>query len=262
MNCRGCDSNNIYEEEERICGDCGLVQSSIMSDYFFEKKNSDFTGKTNKCSQWNSYTNNEKSDYKLNKYTEQICIKLNIPDNLIMSICNIVVYVMNCIKKNDSTKRSNVKDGIIVVCIQYTSRINSYYRSQTEFAKQLELDVKYITRAEKLISELIHSGKLKLDGFDKINIINPYEYINSIIKHNNIKVSENVLKMTRELIDKCNTDKILTNFSPVSIGTCCFYYILYKNNINVNLKNFAKVFNISVITITKTNKFLSESNVI
>jgi transcription initiation factor TFIIIB Brf1 subunit/transcription initiation factor TFIIB len=264
MNCKNCNSNNLYEVNEIICGDCGVVQSSIFSEYHFDKStyNVSLSNGTDKLTQWNSYTNKEKSEYKLNKYTENLCSTLNITPNLIQDICNTVMYVMNVIKKNDSTKRSNVKDGIILVCIQYVSKSKGAYCSHTDLAKNIGVDIKYITRAEKLITEMIHSKKINLDGFDKINIINPYEYIKFIIKKNNIEIPDNFLDKTQQLIDECNKKQILSNYSPISIGTCCLYYILNENHVDVNLKTFSNIFNISGITINKTSKILLSSKLV
>lgn len=258
MNCKECGNDEIYDIGEFTCNKCGLVQSCVFSYNTFENIDVKYSKNTSKFEKW-CYTNTEKSDYKLTQYTQQMCNRLNIPNTLIQSICNIVVYVMNTIKKYDSTKRSSVKDGIILVCIQYICKNLEYYCSHIEFSKKIKLDIKYITRAEKLIVELLNSNKIQLEDFHKINIRTPYEYIYLIIKNNNFKISENLLNKTKDFINECESNKLLLNYSPLSIGACCFYYILVKHDIEINIKNFSKLFSVSSITISKTFKILCEN---
>lgn len=250
MECRGCSSSNIYQDNEFICNDCGLIQSSIFSTY--QKCDEKVSYNKNfKNPNWLIYTSKEKSDYNLNKSTEEICFALKIPECLKSSVCNLVIYVMNAIKKNDSSKRSSVKDGIILVCIKYICKINDSFYSYSNLAKRLNINMKYITRAEKLITELIHSGKIVLHDFDKINIIKPYDYVVSIIKINKIEISDELFSIIEKTINKCIENKILLNYSPLSIGACGCYYVLKNNNIDINLNDFAKLFDTSIITITK-----------
>ena len=140
------DSTNIIDENE-----CDIKS-------YFKKCNSKYS-KIAKMQTWYTWSNDEKKIYKLSQYTRDLCNKLNITF-YIEYICNLVNTILYKLKDTDSSKRTRVKDGIIVVCIYYVYIKNNIFVnidfSTKTLAKSIKLDIKYITRAEKSISELIN----------------------------------------------------------------------------------------------------------
>ena len=119
-------------------------------------------------------------------------------------------------------------------------------------AKQLDLDIKYVTRAERLILELVNSKKLNLSKSVVLDTQKPYDYIINTIKSKNLNINNQILEHTRSLITICEDNDILLDHTPLSVGVSCFYYILKLNNIDIDLKMFSELYDLSVVTVVKT----------
>jgi transcription initiation factor TFIIIB Brf1 subunit/transcription initiation factor TFIIB len=261
--CTNCFGENLHTNYlDLICHDCGLVISSnyVTNCSSFEtvpeaipkKKFTNYNNKISKMQDWYMWTNDEKNIYKLKTYVKNLCQRLKISEYLIDQIVNVVTVVMDTIKRNDGTKRARVKDGIIVICIYYVSKDTDTPYSYMNMAKQLDLDIKYVTRAERLILELVNSKKLNLSKSVVLDTQKPYDYIINTIKSKNLNINNQILEHTRSLITICEDNDILLDHTPLSVGVSCFYYILKLNNIDIDLKMFSELYDLSVVTVVKT----------
>lgn len=270
--CTYCLGNNLnINVSDLICQDCGLVISEnyISSTQAFDvstktenncntnsghqqKRSYNANHKINKMQEWLMWTNDEKNIYKLKTYVQNLCHDLKIVECLIEPIVNTIVIVMNSIRQNDGTKRARVKDGIIVICIHYVSKNTSTPYSYIDISKRLNLNIKYVTKAEKFILELINSKKLNLDKSIILNTQAPYDYVITIVKNNNLNIDTEILDKTKYLIEICEDNDLLLDHTPLSIGVCCFYYILKTYDDNIDLKIFSDLYNLSGVTIIKT----------
>jgi transcription initiation factor TFIIIB Brf1 subunit/transcription initiation factor TFIIB len=277
LKCKNCESRNIsVSESEFVCNDCGLVSDQIFSSTVFLNNDVQVTKfknnynnnnnqycKIQKMQEWFMWTSEEKNSYKLSTYTKDLCTKLNIPEMLISVVCNTVNIVMSAIKKYEGTKRARVKDGIILSCIEYVANDNNLNISACDLAKKINLDIKYVTRADRIILELINNNKLNLKKNTALNVKTPIDYILNVINKNNLDIPEILIKKVKALIKFCETNDILIDHTPLSIGVCCFYYILKTHNIELDIKIFADLYDLSIVTILKTfNKLNIHSNVI
>lgn len=272
--CRSCDSCNIiYDEVNVTCRDCGLIQSESLnvSDYSYEKdvESTNFKKCGSKSSkriiqmqEWYMWSNSEKNDYKLNKYTKDFCYKLNISENIMNEVCDLVVKIMNAIRKrNDGPKRSKVKDGIIIACIYYISKNirDGVVYSYIDLAKKSNLDMKYISKADKIIMELMSFNKENGLNIDK-NVITqterPIDYVSKILGKYNLTTTfediDHIMKQINMLIIICEDNDLLIDHTPLSVGVTCFYYILVLNNIDIDMKMFSMMYDLSVVTVMKT----------
>jgi hypothetical protein len=233
--------NNVYEKQEdyRATKSCGVSSKSGFS-------------KLSKMQKWFDWTNKEKNEYKLVTYTRELCVKLGIQENLIKQVCETVCKIMNGIRdSNDGPKRSRVKDGIIIVSIHYTLKSNGIYNSYNSMSKKLNLETKYISKADKIINELIHSKKVQFseDFLECITkTMSPSDYLKEIF----VIVSEKDSIDIQKLINICEDNDILGDNNPLSIGMACLYYIIQKNNINLDIHKLCDKFDISIITLMKT----------
>jgi transcription initiation factor TFIIIB Brf1 subunit/transcription initiation factor TFIIB len=268
--CTNCSSNNLrYNDNDCVCQDCGLVinENRLNTSISYDnttipvKYNKNCNSRISKMQEWYMWSNEEKNTYKLKTYVNNLCIRLKIIDSLINDIVDTSVMVINCIKKNDGTKRARVKDGIIVCCIHYVSKDTSTQYSYLNLVKQLNLDIKYVTRAERIILELINSKKLHLDKNIILETQKPFDYVNNIIKKHKLKIDSDVLNDVKILIEICEDNDILLDHTPLSVGVGCFYYILQFKNIIIDLKIFSELYGLSSVTIIKTfNKLKSYDN--
>lgn len=271
--CKMCESTNIKIDTNIICGDCGLILSEnrISENVVFNvsenvdckfKSTSIKSKRLSKIQEWYTWTNEEKNTYKLKEYIKVLCARLDIVESIIPDIIHKSIIVMNTVKKYDGTKRARVKDGIIITCIHHISKSSCTPYCYIELANKIDLDIKYVTKAEKSISELTNMKRLEFKEFQEMKKKNPYDYIISTMKQHNIKVSNDILKKAKLLIEICEDNDILQDHTPLSIGCCCFYYILKREeNIDVDLKTFSNIYNISIVTIVKTyNKLLLYKN--
>lgn len=272
--CNKCGNNNIVEYNYEItCNNCGLVLNSnfCSNTTSFEsnenvvsqkKTYSNNSCKLKKMQDWYTWTNDEKSQYKLGQYTKNLCQQLNIHENIIDNVCETVYKVMDIIKKQDGTKRARVKDGIILVCIQYVyNYFNENINKPTaiDLSKKIDLDIKYITKAEKIVLELINKNPNMLNKSAILDIKQPMEYVYHVNTKHNLQISKSILDKVEYLIHKCEKNNILLDHTPLSIGVCCLFYILKINNIEIDLKLFSNIYNLSVVTVMKTYNKLKSS---
>jgi hypothetical protein len=56
------------------------------------------------------------------------------------------------------------------------------------------------------------------------------------------------------LIDICEDNDLISDTTPLTIGVTCFYYILKlpEINIDIDLKIFTSIYDVSLVTLTKT----------
>lgn len=256
--CKHCLSDTVLNSDN-LCYECGFSsrEERISLQQVFENNipisvKSNFKSRINKMQEWYMWSNSEKNEYKLKLCVQDLCKRLKIAEYLITSIVDTVILVMNAIKSNDGTKRARVKDGIILVCIHYVSKDTSTPYSYSELTKRLNLDIKYVTRAETLILELINSKKLNLDKNLVLKTQKPFDYVMNTIKKKYLKISQEILEKVQSLIEICEDNDLLLDHTPLSVGVCCFYYILKLENINIDMKLFSEMYELSLVTVVKT----------
>lgn len=261
--CKNCLSDNVLKDGTFVCYDCGLTlnEDRISLQQVFENNipisiKSNFKCRINKMQEWYMWTNSEKNEYKLKICVQDLCKKLKIAENLIGSIVDTVILVMNAIKINDGTKRARVKDGIILACIHYVSKDTPTPYSYSELIKRLDLDIKYITKAERLILELINSNKLNLDKQLVLKTQKPFDYVMNTVKQKGLRINSDILEKVNSLIEICEDNDLLLDHTPLSIGVCCFYYILKLEKIDIDIKLFCEMYQLSVVTVIKIHNKL------
>ncbi len=268
--CKGCKSTNIiYADADNLCGDCGLVINSTHYTHTYieyeptkpviKRLTADMS-KLAKMQTWYMWTNEEKNSYKLKLHTKALCSQLGISESLVPVVCDVTETVMNVIKKHEGTKRARVKDGIILACIQYVCNDYTHPFNVSSALKQLNMDIKYVTRAENTIIELTNSGKLCLDKHQVNYIKHPIDYIKEVVKRNKLHIPDRIMVDLRQLIDNCTEKDLLLDHTPLSTGVCCLYYTLKKHNIEMDIKHFSEMFSLSVVSIVKTYNKLKSQN--
>lgn len=247
------------------------LEEDIYSSYVYEeiipiRKTTCLPGKLGKMQQWAMYTNQEKIDYKNTQYIKELCEKLNVNIIFTDQVVELVLKIINAIKEtNDGPKRARVKNGIIIICIYYITKGNDNKNgSYIEMAKKINLDTKYVSKADKLLLELINCNKLKFDESFMNKILYTETPISLVIanieKYSNFKEFTNLVSIVSNLIDICEEYDILLDHTPNAIGASCLYFIL-KNifSQDINIKIFAEMYDLSMVTIIKTIKNLDKN---
>ena len=281
--CKKC--NHLEYNTIDVCTNCGLVINNVqIYDSFYYKddvcnenhgndsnesyKRIKLNGKMSKMTKWISESNNEKHEYKLLLYVKNLCNKLNIQTH-INYIYDITSLILKLIKEREGTKRSKVKDGIIIVCIYYTFKKHNLELKifNQEFtlhnlAKNINIDLKYIRQAEKTILDLITKNLIDMDKNILLNVKSSDGYIQEIkdifITLNEFSpASHNIFFKLKELIKYIEYNEIFLDITPYNIAVGCFYYILKNENgkkCTINLMCFSKSYNVSYTTIQKIYK--------
>jgi transcription initiation factor TFIIIB Brf1 subunit/transcription initiation factor TFIIB len=268
QHCPNCGEQNVVDMSYNVtCQSCGLVISNnyisqslahnIVADTPIAYSKARVDGKDalkiKKMQEWYKWTNDEKAEHKLNMYTNEICQKLDISEAMYDQINGVVSFVMNAIKKYDGTKRARVKDGIILVCIQYvfeSKHVNNV--SAVDLAKKMHLDIKYVTKAEKIILELVNKNKLKLDKNVIYNVRKPIDYVHFVNQRHNLNIRPEILKKVDVLIKLCEEYNWLLDHTPLAVGVCCLYYVLKVNEVDIDMKMFSSAHDLSIVTVMKT----------
>jgi transcription initiation factor TFIIIB Brf1 subunit/transcription initiation factor TFIIB len=224
--------------------------------------NNNYSNKLVKMQEWNKYTVKEKYEYNLSNYIKNFCKNVNIDNELnILKITKFVLDIMYANKDNfEGSKRSKVKDGIIIMCIYYVYKnsVIDQTISYLDLAKIVNLQTKYLSNADKLIIELINNKKLTID-FNINSLETPMDYVNNIYKYQ-LKIDKHIIDKVDLLINICEDNDIILNCNPLSIGTSCLYYILTLSNIQIDLKVLSKIYNLSTSTIIKTHNLLKSKS--
>jgi len=274
LTCKSC--NEDLQLNENVCYNCGLETGAVeYSNYSFEENEiiikktpyNHANSRILKIQEWLNWSSEEKNEYKLNVYTKNFCYNLNnhyknskeqilLTENIIEQSVAFVSKVMKAIKDDfNGPKRAKVKDGLVIMCVYYILKFNEIYSSYIVISKILKIEIKYISKANKTITELINKNKLKVSDTFKDTIFKtqkPIDYINKVIQKYKLTINKEMLNQVSDLINICEDNDILLDHTPLSVGVSCFYYILEINSIEIDLKIFSDIYSISIITILKT----------
>lgn len=268
-NCGSTDFVNDSEVAESTCNACGLViiNSDIPQEEFSGHKSKldactfitvkagprdENSKKLQRLQGWYMWTNKEKNAYKLTGYTKELCYKLGIIESLYSTICEMAVAVMEAVRSHEGTKRGRVKDGIVVACINYIYKERGLTFNIPHMAKRIDLDIKYVTKGEKLMLELINLKKLNINKQIVLATDSPFDYVLDITRKKGLHIPVRLLEETQKLIGLCELNNILLDHTPLSIGVSCFFYIIKLHNVPIDVKMIADFYGISTVTILKT----------
>jgi transcription initiation factor TFIIIB Brf1 subunit/transcription initiation factor TFIIB len=264
-----CNHDYTIQESFKVCSICGIVdkdfldtcnisynvidESGVIKSGGKSKSKCSNNSKLSKMIKWNMYSNQDKNQYKLIKATKELLENFNFNENIINSICNLVVKVI----KGIGSKRAKVKEAVIIVCTYYILKYNGItHYTQSNLASLIGLESKSISKADKLILEYINCESNKEFSKEFINVFDTTEksidYITTIIQKYDINIPNHIIEKTEQLIMICEDNDILLDHTPLSVGVACFYYILKENNTKVDIKLFSEIYNQSIVTITKT----------
>lgn len=162
----------------------------------------------------------------------------------VLSLSSNILYLISKKKENNGKilQKSKIKHALILLTIC------SLYKNidLKKTLKLIDLDIKYISKVEILINELIANKDIPIDYFT-INQ-NPLLKITSI---NNNVIPDYILKDTNNMFIQLSSNITFLEHTPYSLSVSCLYYLLEKNKFSFNLAEFCFIYNLSMTTITK-----------
>jgi len=244
LKCISCDNTtnlSSFNDTEVVCNLCGVVviAYNISNELSYDEK-----------SHYN--IEYESQDEKLSLDIKQICKNLQINNDYLNDIINFTQHIFKNVKKYDGTKRGNVKTGLILVCISYIMKYLNNSITVYELSKLLQIDNKYINKAEKIILCLIQRNKIDIDKSLLLYSQKPFYYINSVIKKHNIILDKNLLNDINNLLQDIKQNNKLMEHNARSIASATFYYVLKKHNIEIDIRFISYIFDISNVTVIKS----------
>lgn len=251
--CKNCRAETGIESyTDILCGVCGLIIDQNLVPYTYDKDNGNNNGQYNKCK------------YNLYIFVKEYCERLSLSTHYVSLIVDVMTVLFQC----TTSKRAKVKEGIFIVCAYFVLKLHRIERSVEELAKNLGVELKYITKGEKLMSQLIQNPEITskypiFKNFGDI-LFSKNDTIDLFYKHSHTLVSFfnlNQIHMDkiRDLIIKCEKVGIVNKASPKSIIVGCIYFYLNELGLGLNKrsqtsKTISAIFNCSAGTVKKIAK--------
>jgi transcription initiation factor TFIIIB Brf1 subunit/transcription initiation factor TFIIB len=235
-----CKNFEVLEVlEGTVCNLCGLMISCVnISDIgsYEEIQNLNIT-----------FSKSEQKNISLNKYIYSILVKLELPTIIHNSIADIAFVLITSVYKYLNSKGSYLKKALIVITAYKLYNIYSY----TELIKKIDLPIKYISKAEMNIAELVSTKKIPFNILKNIHSDHPIRFIYNIIHINKLTVSQDILQQTHSLISKCMEIGMTSDHQPSSIAISSLFFIIKQQKIDIDIRIFSNIYGLSHITISK-----------
>ncbi len=198
---------------------------------------------------YQTYTSQERKEYKLKEYTLDLCNRLDI-DTGLDGIVESVIYVSSKIEEKFGPVRSNLKEAVVVVCISKTLGDDPLHTAQ-----KLDLHQKYIYKIQKMV--------IQIPEVDSVltSTTGPFEYILGVHKHildkkDGLIDEQKVFPKVKNLVKYCIDNNILAKHTDITVGVACMYWVIRSEGYNVDLEVFSRVYNVSENILKSTQSQL------
>ncbi len=164
-------------------------------------------------------------------YISDFLQTLAINDKTLRDNC---INLLDQLLKINGLKRALVKDGLILISLQYLS--NNRYNAYT-LGKIKNIPTKYISKAEDILIESIKTNKVHINN---THTMTPIDFLRTKITEYNLSVSNDIIYKTDVLFNK--NKHIITNHTPKNICITCLYFLLCDS---VDIHVFSNIFEIN-----------------
>ena len=259
--CNSCHTNSIFEDYENgnfVCSLCGLVSNESVygydipntnDDWNFNEKNENPPSKTlqNLYNQ-QILTHTERNVNKISQIIDQLCTDVLSPNVILLSKSLYETFIKR------KTTRGNTRKGIISCCIYHACRIENVPRSIQEIANISHISTTIINHSNHIFMNFM-KDIIKPQHFDnKDHLWRSFNNINCDKKDKAllINITKHILELDLDIFYGKKKDSIVSSI---------ICYVCNHLHINIDKKNVAKDFNVSIVTINKSLKDLSKLNV-
>lgn len=182
------------------------------------------------------------------RIVEELCKQLGICYRL-DTIKEYTCTVLDSVYKVHGQKRRGVKMALILYCINKVVNASTLIE---DMAKRVNIDKKYIYKAEKLLAELPRQ-------IFCLDTPSPVEYVKSIYNtHDNSIIEYDIMQELEQFVNICQKNHVLARNTYTCMGSSCLYFILLNHGYHVEIDTFCKTYNISKTNLERLYKTLED----
>tara|TARA_B100000900_G_C20582430_1_gene718103 strand:+ start:870 stop:2162 length:1293 start_codon:yes stop_codon:yes gene_type:complete len=277
--CSNCKSDSLVKNQngERICKDCGLVNSELYdeipefnndlegssrygcpSNYFYPKS---ALGTKIRARGFNKLSNLQKQGqmpYREKSLLETLtkiqkkCKQYNISQTVIDSAKILYKKVSDCkhtkgkrVGKNRIMRCINLR-SMIAACLFHACKLQGEPRSPKEIADIYDLEIKNVNKGCRKFLELIDIESLNTE----FNSSRSFDFIDRFASKLNL--SDEYIQIAKDISTNIHKLDIASTHEPPSVAAGCILMVSVVYRLDISKKQISEVFKISDVTISKT----------
>jgi transcription initiation factor TFIIB len=277
--CSNCNSDSLVKNQngERICEECGLVNSELYdevpefnndlegasrygcpSNYFYPKS---ALGTKIRARGFNKLSNLQKQGqmpYREKSLLETLtkiqkkCKTYNISQTVIDSAKILYKKVSDCkhtkgkrVGKNRIMRCINLR-SMIAACLFHACKLQGEPRSPKEIADIYDLEIKNVNKGCRKFLELIDIESLNTE----FNSSRSFDFIDRFASKLNL--SPEYIQIAKDISKNIHKLDIASTHEPPSVAAGCILMVSVVYRLDITKKQISDVFRISDVTISKT----------
>ena len=277
--CSNCKSDSIVRNQngERICKDCGVVNSELFdeipefnndlegssrygcpSNYFYPKS---ALGTKIRARGFNKLSNLQKQGqmpYREKSLLETLtkiqkkCKQYNISQSVIDSAKILYKKVSDCkhtkgkrVGKNRIMRCINLR-SMIAACLFHACKLQGEPRSPKEIADIYDLEIKNVNKGCRKFLELIDIESLNTE----FNSSRSFDFIDRFASKLNLQ--KEYIQIAKDISTNIHKLDIASTHEPPSVAAGCILMVAVVYRLDITKKQISEVFKISDVTISKT----------
>ncbi len=277
--CTNCKSDSLVKNQngERICKDCGLVNSEhydevpefnndlegssrygCPSNYFYPKS---ALGTKIRARGFNKLSNLQKQGqmpYREKSLLETLtkiqkkCKQYNISQTVIDSAKILYKKVTDCkhtkgkrVGKNRIMRCINLR-SMIAACLFHACKLQGEPRSPKEIADIYDLEIKNVNKGCRKFLELIDIESLNTE----FNSSRSFDFIDRFASKLNL--TDEYIQIAKDISTNIHKLDIASTHEPPSVAAGCILMVSVVYRLDISKKQISEVFKISDVTISKT----------
>ena len=169
---------------------------------------------------------------------------------------DVKIFLNNFIKVDEGKSKNLLfrgpnMTGILSACMYYACKKNKIARTPKEISELFQVKISKVTKGIKMFGKYSKIKNILITD----QLITPEQFIMRFCDKLGIK--NQYINEALCIVNNINKIEIATEHNPVSIATGAIFLMIYMNKLNISRKYISLIFNVSLVTISKTfKKFL------
>ena len=277
--CSNCKSDSlvINQLSQRICENCGLVNSELYdevpefnndlegssrygcpSNYFYPKSALGTKIRTRGFSKVSNLQKQGQMPYREKSLLETLtkiqkkCKTYNITQTVVDSAKILYKKVSDCkhtkgkrVGKNRIMRCINLR-SMIAACVFHAFKLQGEPRSPKEIADIYDLEIKNVNKGCRKFLELIDVESLNTEFTSSKS----YDFIDRFA--DKLGLENNFVKIAKDIASNIHKLDIASTHEPPSVAAGCILMVSTWYHLDISKKQISEVFKISDVTISKT----------